>query len=409
MSGNREEILQDVIAECAKQRDSFYLYNESDILNNVEALKTNFPQADFLYSIKCNSDPHVLRCIFQQGFGADAASRGEVRLARKAGLSPDRIYYSAPGKSREDLEETISEAVLIADSIEEIKRIQEAAERRALTVKIGIRINPDFSFAGEGGISSKFGIDEDQVLGFLKTNPWGNIKITGIHVHLQCQELKDAVLSAYYERMFRLGEKIAQICGPLEFINMGSGMGIPYAPEDRPLDISALGTAFQKSLDKFRGVYPNTKIFIETGRYVVCKNGIYVTKVMDRKESYGKTYLILKNTLNGFLRPSMAKLVARYAAETNPAGAEPLFTAVNGFEFHTLKTDEPAERVSLVGNLCTSADVIGEDILMPHLEQGDIVFITNAGSYGAVLSPYQFSSQERPAELFLTRSGEVIG
>ena len=88
--------------------------------------------------------------------------------------------------------------------------------------------------------------------------------------------------------------------------------------------------------------------------------------------------------------------------------AEPLFTGLNAFQFLPLSEKEPNETVTLVGNLCTAADVIAEDVVMPHLECGDSVVITNAGSYAAVLSPMQFSTQEPPVELFLTQTGDVL-
>lgn len=397
-----------IISQCAETRDSFYLYDESCILHSIKQLKTNFPQIEFLYSIKCNPKPHVLNCVFKQGFGADAASAGEVRSARKAGLHAEKIYYSAPGKSAKDIEDCLGKATLIADSTGEIERIQAAAEKAGTVANIGIRINPDFSFDGEGGKPSKFGIDEAQAIAFLKENTFKNIKVTGIHIHLKSQELDDRVLSAYYERVFRLAEKFAQICGKLDYINMGSGMGVPYAPGDAPLDLPAVSAAVEKNLEGFRTAYPDTKCIIEVGRFAVCKSGVYVTKVMDRKESCGKTYLILHNTLNGFIRPSLARLVAYYSSETAPAGSEPLFTAADGFEFSTLKEEEPSEKVTLAGNLCTAADVVAEDIWMPRLKCGDVVVISNAGSYAAALSPVQFSSQEKPAELFLTAEGEII-
>lgn len=400
--------LKRAISQCAETWDSFYLYDESCILESVARLQAGFPQVDFLYSVKCNPNPHVLGCVFRQGLGADAASAGEVELARKAGLPAGRIYYSAPGKSAADIEKSLSQAVLIADSIGEIERIEAAARRAGRAVSIGIRINPDFSFAGEGGNPSKFGIDEDQALRFLRANPCKNVKVTGIHVHLKSQELDAAVLSSYYERVFRLASRFAQACGGLDYVNMGSGMGVAFTPADPPLDLPVVSAAFQKNLPAFRLSCPETKIIIEVGRYAVSKSGFYVTKVMDRKQSRGKTYLILKNTLNGFLRPSLARLVARYAAESAPTGLEPLFSSFHAFEFLSLKEDPPSERVTLAGNLCTAADVIAEDILMPRLECGDIVVVTNAGGYGAALSPFQFSSQEKPAELFLTQSGEIL-
>lgn len=399
----------DVISACLETHDCFYLYDEHVIRANVDRLRANFPQIHFLYSIKCNPDPRVLRSIFAQGFGADAASAGEVRLAREAGLSSGDIYYSAPGKSMEDIRSTVGQAVLIADSIGEIRRIQTAAEQRNTTVDIGVRINPDFTFAKEGGQPSKFGIDEDQALSFFQSRPCKNIHATGIHVHLKSQELSADVLAAYYQRVLRLAEKLEKVFGDLTFINMGSGMGIQYTPADAPLDVAALGAAVQDELEQYKTAHPRTKIIIEVGRYAVCESGVYVTKVMDRKVSHGKTYLILKNTLNGFIRPSLAQLVSRYSPQARPTGAEPLFTAKDAFEFRTLKkADAPAEVVTLVGNLCTGTDVIAEDLRLARLECGDAVIITHAGAYAAALSPVQFSAQDKPKELFLTLSGEVV-
>ena len=130
---------------------------------------------------------------------------------------------------------------------------------------------------------------------------------------------------------------------------------------------------------------------------------------MDRKESCGKIYIILKNTLNGFARPSLARLVEHYASRSQLSGCEPLYTGRESFSFTTLKNDiSDIERVSLVGNLCTSTDVIAEDISIQHLERGDIVIINNAGAYAAALSPMQFSSQEIPKEFFIKNNSTIL-
>ncbi|POP31584.1 diaminopimelate decarboxylase [Lactonifactor longoviformis] len=401
---------EDVVKEQAKRYDSFYLYDESQIVARTQDLKEHFPNIRFLYSIKCNSNVNVLRSVFSQGFGADAASAGEVRKALAAGVKKKNIYYSAPGKSMEDIERAIKSSVLIADSIDEIKRIQMAAERINFIAEIGLRINPSFSFYGGNGISSKFGIDEEQAIAFIKEYDFSNIKITGIHVHLRGQELNADILAAYYESVLQVAKRIQDVNSThLSFVNMGSGMGIPYAAEDVPLDIDKLSKSVNTALDTFRNSFPDTKIIIETGRYIVGKAGVYVTKVADRKVSYGKTYILLKNTLNGFVRPSLARLVAHYSLDPSPKGSEPLFTSTAAFQFNALSQKKPFEQVDLVGNLCTATDVIAEDITMPYLECGDIVVITNAGAYAAVLSPMQFSTQPQPAELFLHLNGKVEG
>ena len=113
--------LKNQICEISQKYDSFYLYDEKIIKNSISNLRKIFPEIEFLYSIKCNSNVNVLKSIFSEGFGADAASLAEVLMARKLDLDKNKIYYSAPGKTSKDIEIAINESNLIADSIEEIK------------------------------------------------------------------------------------------------------------------------------------------------------------------------------------------------------------------------------------------------------------------------------------------------
>ncbi len=404
------QTVQTVIREQAKRYDCFYLYDACQILQQTSRLQAAFPGVEFLYSIKCNPQKQVVRCVLAQGFGADAASLGEVVLAANAGLPRERIYYSAPGKTLYDLRQAADKAILIADSLGELDRLQTVAAERGMPLDIGVRLNPDFSFEGACGQASKFGIDEDRFFAWLKKRSCPLLRIIGIHVHLKSQELRAAAVAAYYARLLRLAIR-AQAClgHPLAFLNMGSGIGIPYAPDASPFDLNALGAAFSEQRDAFRAACPQTRLMIEVGRYAVGECGYYVTRVLDRKRSGEKTFLILKNTLNGFVRPSLAQLVRRYTSEEEPAACEPLYTCADPFRIWTLDAQgrEP-ERVTLVGNLCTAADVIAEDVVLPRLDCGDLVVLTHAGSYAAALTPMQFSAQERPAELFLTETGVVI-
>ncbi len=401
---------RNVVLEQAKIYDSFYLYDENKIIEDAERLKRDFEGVNFLYSIKTNSNSAIVKCVLSQGYGVDAASAAEVMLGRQNRVSKSQIQYSAPGKTRKDIEDTIEASTIIADSLAEIQLIRQVAQEKAVTAKIGIRVNPDFSFFGEAGIPSKFGIDEKLLFDSLpEIKGLPNIDVVGLHVHLRSQELNAAVLEKYYANLFELAEKFQTAMGhPLSFLNMGSGVGIPYSPEDAPLDTAYLGKATAKLISRFKSRLPGLAVYIETGRYVVGKSGVYATKVLDKKVSYGKTFVILKNTLNGFIRPSLAQLITSYAGGNPLFASEPLFTGPNAFEIVAL-TDEPEmEVVTLIGNLCTATDVVAKDIVLPKLRCGDVVVITNAGSYAAVLSPMQFSSQEPPAQLMLSRSGEVI-
>ena len=398
----------ELIHSLSERYDSFYLYDGARVAARAEHLQRVFAPVEFLYSVKCNPNPHILDTLFARGFGADAASLGEVLMAAEHGLTKEQIYFSAPGKTQRDIDEALPRAVLIADSLDEVGRIDKAAKAQGFCAEIGLRINPNFSFTGEGGHPSKFGIDEDDALALVQTNPYKNVKINGIHVHVKSQELDGAVLAAYYGRMIALARRFAAVCGELAYVNMGSGIGVPFADHDREIDLEALYSSAKAPLDAFRADFPGTRVFIETGRYTTCISGVYVTRVVDRKVSHGKTYLLLKNTLNGFLRPSVAVMVGKYTDPATAKSWEPLFTCDGAFRFTPLKGGEPTETVTLVGNLCTGTDVIAEDIPMPQLAVGALIVIANAGSYASVLSPMQFASQDKPAELFLAADGRVL-
>lgn len=396
--------MKEVIEKISKNYDSFYLYDEKGIHKSIENLIKNFPGVDFLYSVKCNPNRQVLKSIFSKGIGADAASLNEVLLAKECGLCKDQIYYSAPGKTIKDLKIAMGNATIIADSLSEIEKINSIAKERKTIEKIGVRINPNFGFYQKEKTPSKFGIDEDEFLNFLNET-LSNIKIVGIHVHLHSQELKIEVLENYYKQVISLARRIKAQIGSIEFLNMGSGIGINYSQQDEAIDIETLGVITEQIVQEFKNENAKTKIFIETGRYLVGKSGYYITKVLDKKKSCGQTYIILKNTLNGFIRPSIERMVLE--KNPNSSSSEPLFTGKNSFSFSTLKEDS-TEVVNLVGNLCTATDVIAENIELPILEEGDLIIINNAGSYAAVLSPMQFSSQEKPGEIFLRKNGEII-
>ncbi|WP_317855691.1 diaminopimelate decarboxylase [Chakrabartyella piscis] len=401
---------EEMILQQAEVHDSFYLYEEAKIKLAMENLQKNFKGIRFLYSIKTNANKHVVQSVLSNGFGVDAASVAEVEMGVSHGVDKRDIQYSTPGKTRKYIEKTLECATIVADSLGEMVRIQEVAEAKGVVAEIGVRLNPDFSFYGDTGVASKFGIDEEAFFNHLD---WilslNNIKIIGLHIHIRSQELDEMRIATYYENILRLAHTVQRELGTnLAFINMGSGIGIPYEIDDTALDMQKLGGKTLDIVASFAAEFPQTQLYIETGRYVVGKSGVYVTKVLDKKVSYGTTYVVLGNTLNGFLRPSIAQLIVKYSGVANPVGSEPLYTTKNPTQIHVLKKETEMEVVTLVGNLCTATDVVATDILLPKLEEDDIVVMTNAGSYAAVLSPMQFSSQIPPKELFLQENGEVI-
>lgn len=396
-------------ARLAEKYESFYLYDEGAILDSIERLRKSFDGVRFLYSAKANPHPGVLSCILSEGIGVDAASLREVQMGRENGLGKYDIYYSAPGKSVHDIDAALPDCVIIADSVNEVERIQTLAAGHGIVAEIGIRINPNFSFDGAVGTANKFGIDEDTV--FEKLPEWKamkHIKITGIHVHSRSQELDGTLIAGYYAKMFELACRVQDALGEkLGFVNMGSGIGIPYAESDRPVDLARLGDEMTRLMGVYRSRL-SAQILIETGRFLVGKAGVYVTHVLDKKVSHGRTFVILANTLNGFVRPSMAQMVESYTVDAHPHNSEPMYTGRNAFGFVPLADTAGTETVTVVGNLCTGTDVIAKDITLPKLDCGDVFVITNAGSYAAVLSPMQFASLTPPAQILLKADGSTV-
>lgn len=399
-----------IIKDLMNQYDrSFYLYDEIVIEEQIDKLKKNFPDFEFLYSVKANPYNPVVNFIKEKDFGMDAASEEEVHISKRLGLEKEKILYSTPGKTKKNIENTIDKAIIIADSYNELKIIDEVARENNEKVKVGLRINIS-PVNSEIPMSSKFGVD---AIGLLDNKDLfeslTNIEIVGIHVHLRSQILDYEILYRYYEKVFNTAVFCMDILGwNIEFINFGGGLGIVYSEEnDTPLDMEKLQNKCSKLVRQYKQKL-NARLIIETGRFITCYSGTYVTKVVDIKESMGIKYIVVEKGLNGFMRPSIAELLMDYSGRENLKASEPLFTAADAFDFNILDKDKNFEKVNLVGSLCTATDVMAKDIELPKAEIGDIVTVSKAGSYAYSLSPVLFASHPMPLQIYLTKEEDLI-
>jgi diaminopimelate decarboxylase len=401
-----------IVKDLMKEYDgSFYIYDESVISRQINTLLCNFPQFEFLYSVKTNPFEPIVNFAASKGFGADAASAEEVMIAQRAGMSYEKILYSTPGKTSRDVEMTIDKAIIIADSYNELILINDIAKQGNIHIKIGLRINMDFSMDGGRGSSSKFGVDENTLVKqkeFL--NGLSNIKIAGIHVHLRSQVLDHSKIYRYYEKIFELSLFCKEAMGwEMEFINFGGGLGIVYSSaNEEPLDVEQLSSECEGLLRRFKNKL-KVRLCIETGRFVICEAGWYVTRIADIKESMGTKYLIVEKGLNGFMRPAIAELIAAYVpVGENLKASEPLFTVKDAFEFIIPEGDGSClEKVSIVGSLPTATDIMVKDAVLPKAHIGDIVIVSKAGSYSYSLSPMLFASHEIPYQFYLKTDGGI--
>ena len=195
----------------------------------------------------------------------------------------------------------------------------------------------------------------------------------------------------------------------MDFVNFGGGLGVAYSQRENELEIESLGQKCRELINEFKEKL-NCRLIIESGRFIVCKSGTYVTYIIDKKVSRGANYLIVANGYNGFHKTTLAEMVKGYAQGPleDIHAVEPLFTSYDAYEVKVLNKSQEKEEVTVCGNLCTAADLIGKNLVLPKAEIGDIIAITNAGSYGFTLSPILFSSHDIPYEIYLNSKNQAI-
>jgi diaminopimelate decarboxylase len=399
---------------AAKYGCPAYLYEETRIAAQLARLRTALPDFGVLYSVKCNPHPAVCRFMSGSGAGADAASAAEVQRALAAGFPADGIYYSAPGKSDRDLRAAFGSCVLTADSYHELERINALAAEAGRVESVGLRVNPAIAF-GAGplptlrpGAAAKFGVDEEGLAGRREfIAGLTRIRLRGLHVFLRSQVLSHSVLLAYCRHVFALARAWTDIfgAGP-DFINFGGGFGIACGEWKDPLDLEGLGAELKSLVAEHRAFLPEGRLLIESGRFLVAEAGTFITRIEDVKESRGTCFVIAPGGLNGFLRPAVMTLLGGLGVD---GPLEPLYSNASA---HGISLPEGAGRknkkVSVVGNLCTSLDLIAKDVLLPDPRPGDILLISNAGAYGASLSPCGFSGFPPPLELYRDSEGRIV-
>ncbi len=372
---------------------SFYLYDLDICQRQINKIQQCFKDWQPLYSMKANPNKEIVGYIISQDIGIDAASPAEVYLAREKGCSKDKIFYSSPGKSIDDLAMCCEQCVIIADSLSELEKIVQISITTGKNIRIGIRLNvpnveiQNKAFEVMSGISSKFGITLNDLSNVQKICSTGNVDVIGLHIYFGSQILDYSVIKSNFLKIAQTTLELLSYF-KIEFVNFGGGFGIPYSYDDSPLDIEKLAndTNIKNMVTTLN--LNNIKCNLELGRYFVGECGIFCARVEDIKVSFGKKYAILSAGMNGFLRPIFTKT------------------------FHKLERCGVAvgktERITIVGNLCTPIDQYYDNYEIDTLEIGDWVFFHNAGAYGYSMSIKDFISHKKPLEIIIDRGVENV-
>jgi diaminopimelate decarboxylase len=366
-----------------------YVYYENIIKNKIEILKNTFEKFEILYSYKANPNKEIINFLRANNIGADVASINEVKLANKMNISKEKILYSSPGKVEEDINYAIENSIIIANSYSELKMIDKICKEKNKKIKIGIRINPNVEFNEKnifeimGGRASQFGIDEETL---LEKKEWlyslEYIEIIGIHVYMGSGILNYKLICDNFRYILNIVDLcINKMNFNIKFIDFGGGFGIPYTKKENKLDMKSLNSEINEifKIEK-RFNIDNIRLIIESGRFLTAEAGKFITKVVDIKKSRGEKYIIVHGGMNGFYRPNFTRVIHPTIVYNSSA---------------------ENEKVTICGNMCTPLDIIAKDILLPKINIGDIIVISNAGSYGYTMSLLEFISQRQPKEIYI--------
>ena len=388
----------DLEALSLEYKTPYYVYDMDAAIAQARLLRASLPSCiDLLYCGKANANKKVLAAFIPEVSGLDISSAGELDLAIAVGWSPKVMSFAGPGKSEDELERAISKDlhVLSVESPTELRRASAIATRLGKVQNITLRVNPastpkEFPMK-MGGLPSQFGVPEEQaeeVMAEALKSP--GIRVVGVHVFsgTNCLEPQAIVENAKgtLAIALRLVEKFD--LSP-EIVNLGGGFGVPYFPGQQPMDVAALGKAVGETVVAFRESHPRfhkTRFLLELGRFMIAEFGIYVTRVLDVKETRGKRFAILDG------------------------GMHHCFPATGNFG-QVIKKNFPVSNVShpeaphepheVVGPLCTPIDSMARAIELARAEIGDLVVFDRCGAYSYAASPLLFLSHDTPPELVL--------
>jgi diaminopimelate decarboxylase len=314
-------------------------------------------------------------------------------MALAAGVDPAVISFAGPGKRDSELEAAIACGVTLnLESEGEAARALAIADRIGRRPRLAIRVNPDFDLKGSGmkmgGGAKPFGIDAERVPNLARKLIAAGAEWRGFHIFAGSQALDASAIIETQRQTLSLAARLAEASGaPLPHCNLGGGFGIPYFPGDLPLDLTEIGKALEERLANLPQILENTQFCIELGRYLVGEAGVYLTRIVDRKESHGEVFLVVDGGLHHQLAASgnFGSVVRR----NYPVAVATRFG------------EAPGEQASVVGCLCTPLDRLAEKGAFPHAEPGDLIAIFCAGAYGASASPVHFLGHGPPGEMLV--------
>ncbi len=361
----------------------FYAYDRALLGARVATLRAALPSAVKLhYAMKANPMPALVGFMAGLVDGIDVASAGELKVALDAGADPREISFAGPGKRETELRQAVAAGVLLnVESMREVHLLAAISAELGLPARVAVRVNPDFELKGSGmkmgGGPKQFGVDVEQVPELLATLRDTGLGFEGFHLFAGSQNLRAESICEAQIKSYELALRLAESApGPVRFLNLGGGFGIPYFPGEQRLDLQPIADNLERLVARARGDLPEVALVIELGRYLVGEAGVYVTRIVDRKVSRGQVFLVTDGGLNHHL--SASGNFGQVIRKNYPVTIGNRAAAVE------------REVASVVGPLCTPLDLLADRMDLPVAQAGDLVVVFQSGAYGASASPQPF-------------------
>jgi diaminopimelate decarboxylase len=368
----------------------FHIYDERGILESVERLQGAFAALAFreYYAVKALPNPAILRLLREHGLGLECSSLAELELGADCGARGEELFFTSNNTTREEFAAALALGAIV--NVDDISLIAKLPRAPAL---ISFRFNPGPERVGDRLIGTpteaKFGLRRDQLEpAFAQARELGCERF-GLHAMIASNVLSVEPLLATIEMLLEIEEQLRCSLGiSLEFVNAGGGLGIPYRPGERDLDVAALGRGAGELLAAHAArTGRRPALFLEAGRYVTGAHGVLVTRVINRMSKWRE----------------LAGVDAGIAALLRTAMYP---DAYHHITLHGYRGERPLERIDVVGSLCENNDKLAIQRPLPQLREGDLLLIHDTGAHALAMG-FNYNGRLRPQELLLRTDGSV--
>lgn len=373
----------------------FHIYDEQAIRSNLRRLFKAFAWAPSFrehFAVKAAPNPSLLKILREEGAGADCSSLAELLLADMAGIKGEALMLTSNDTPADEFQKAIELGAIV--NLDDLTHLDYIEKHAGLPEVLSFRYNPG-PLLGKGNAiigkpeEAKYGVTKEQLFeGYRRAKEKG-VKRFGLHTMVISNELNESSFIATAVMMFSLVAEIHEKLGiRLEFVNLGGGVGIPYKPEEKAVDLESIGAGIKKAYDEIivaNGLAP-LAIAMELGRYITGPYGYLVATVIHRKDTY-KHYIGLDACMANLMRPAL----------------------YNAYHHITVvgKENAPCDHVyDVTGSLCENNDKFAIDRKLPEITPGDRIVIHDAGAHGHAMG-FNYNGKLRSAELLLKPNGDV--